>query len=130
MKLHRNGCPHSRLLIVERVLEQGWTLRQAAVAAGVSVRTVSKWLRCFCAEGEQGLLDRSSAPNTVANRAPEDRVQVIAALRRLRLTGAEIAELLEMPPPTVGAILTRIGLARLSRLEPPEPSNRYQRAAR
>ena len=55
---------------------------------------------------------------------------MIAALRRLRLTRAEIAELLEMPLPTVGAILTRIGLARLSRLEPPEPSNRYQRAAR
>jgi transposase InsO family protein len=128
MKLHRNArtCPHSRLLIVERVLEQGWTLRQAATAAGVSVRTVSKWLRLFRAEGEEGLLDRSSAPKTVANRTPEDRVQVIAALRRLRMTGAEIAELLEMPLSTVGAILTRIGLGRLSGLEPPEPPNRYQ----
>jgi transposase len=116
------------LLIVRRVLEQGWTLTQAAAAAGVSVRTVSRWLRSFRAEGEEGLLDRSSAPSTVANRTPEDRVQVIAALRRLRMTGAEIAELLEMPLSTVGAILTRIGLGRLSRLEPPEPANRYQRA--
>jgi transposase InsO family protein len=129
MKLHRNArtCPHSRLLMVRRVLEQGWTLAQAAEAAGVSVRTGSKWLRCYRAEGEAGLVDRSSAPTRVANRTPEDRVQVIAALRRLRMSGAEIAELLQMPLSTVSAILARIGLGRLSRLEPTEPANRYEK---
>ena len=57
MKLHGNArtCLHSRRLIVERVLEQGWTLAQAAEAAGVSVRTVSKWLARFRAEGAEGL---------------------------------------------------------------------------
>jgi transposase len=62
MKLHGNArtCPHSRLLMVQRVESEGWTLAAAAEAAGVSVRTVSKWLRCYRAEGEQGLLDRSS----------------------------------------------------------------------
>ena len=46
MNLHGNArtCPHSRLLMVRRVQEEGWTLTQAAEAAGVSVRTVSKWL--------------------------------------------------------------------------------------
>jgi transposase InsO family protein len=130
MKLHRNArtCPHSRLLIVKRVREEGWTLAQAAEAAGVSVRTVSKWLSCFESEGEEGLLDRSSAPQTVANRTPDDRVEAIACLRRLRLSGAEIAELLAMPYSTVSAILARIGLGRLSTLEPREPANRYEKA--
>jgi hypothetical protein len=92
----------------------------------VSVRTISKWVRRYREEGEQGLLDRSSAPARVSRRTSEDRVELIA-LRRLRLTGAEIAETLAMPLSTVSAVLTRIGLGRLSRLEPPEPPNRYER---
>ncbi len=54
-------------------------------------------------------------------------MQAIAALRRLRMTGAQIAECLSMPLSTVSGILQRIGLGKLSRLEPPEPPNRYQR---
>jgi transposase len=130
MKLHGNArtCPRSRLLMVRRVEEEGWTLAQAAEAAGVSVRTVSKWLACYRAEGEDGLLDRSSAPRSIPHRTSEERVLVIAALRRLRMTAAEIAECLRMPLSTVSAILTRIGLGKRSRLEPPEPPNRYERA--
>jgi transposase InsO family protein len=129
MKLHANArtCPHSRRLAVGRLLEQGWTLAAAAEAAGVSVRTLSKWLRRYREEGEQGLLDRSSAPRVVPGRTSEERIAVIAALRRLRMTGLEIAEALSMPPSTVSAVLTRIGLGKLSRLEPPEPPNRYER---
>jgi transposase InsO family protein len=129
MKLHANArtCPHSRRLAVGRVLEQSWTLRAAAEAAGVSVRTLSKWLRRYREEGEQGLFDRSSTPRSVPGRTPEERVLVIAALRRLRMTAAEIAEALAMPLSTVSAVLSRIGLGRLSRLEPPEPPNRYER---
>jgi transposase InsO family protein len=129
MKLHGNArtCPHSRLLIVRRVEQQGWTLRAAAEAAGVSVRTVSKWLACYRAEGEDGLADRSSAPHLIPHRTSEERVGAIAALRRLRMTAAEIAECLRMPLSTVSAVLTRIGLGKRSRLEPPEPANRYQR---
>ena len=52
---------------------------------------------------------------------------VIASLRRLRMTGAEIAFCLGMPSSTVSAVLLRIGLGKLSRLEPPEPPNRYER---
>jgi transposase InsO family protein len=130
MKLHGNArtCPHSRLLMVRRVELEGWTLGQAAEAAGVSVRTVSKWLACYRAEGEDGLLDRSSAPRSIPHRTSEERVQAIAALRRLRMTAAEIAEVLRMPLSTVSAVLTRIGLGKRSRLEPPEPANRYERA--
>jgi transposase InsO family protein len=129
MKLHRNArtCPHSRLLIVDRVRAEGWPLARAATAAGVSVRTVSKYLRRYEQEGEEGLLDRSSAPGTIPHRTSEERTQAIAALRRLRLTGAQIAELLRMPSSTVSAVLTRIGLGRLSALEPREPANRYEK---
>ena len=128
MKLHANArtCPHSRRLAVGR-LEQGWTLSRVAESAGVSVRTVSKWRCRYRREGEQGLLDRSSAPARIPHRTPEERVEAIALLRRQRLTGWEIAERLGMPLSTVSTVLARIGLGRLSRLEPPEPPNRYQR---
>ena len=78
MRLHGNArtCPHSRRLAVRR-LEQGWTLARAAEAAGVSVRTISKWRRRYRREGEQGLLDRSSAPAWIPHRTPEERVQAI-----------------------------------------------------
>ena len=129
MKLHANArtCPHSRRLAVERVEREGWTLAAAAEAAGVSVRTVSKWRRRYREEGEQGLLDRCSAPSLVPLRTCEQRLALIAALRRLRMTAAEIAETLAMPCSTVSGILTRIGLGKLARLEPAEPANRYEK---
>lgn len=129
LKLHANArtCPHSRRLAVDRVEVQGWTLAAAAEAAGVSVRTISKWRRRYRVEGEQGLLDRCSAPGSVPGRTAEQRVAVIASLRRLRMTGAEIAETLTMPLSTVSGILTRIGLGKLWRLEPAEPANRYEK---
>ena len=73
--------------------------------------------------GDRELRDRSSAPRRVANRTPAERVEVIAKLRRLRMTAAEIAETLGMPLSTVSGILTRIGMGRLGRLglEPAGP---------
>ena len=130
MRLHGNArtCPHSRRLIAVRVLEQGWTLAAAAEAAGASVRTASNWVARYRAEGELGLVDRSSAPLTVPSRTCEERVELVAFLRRLRMTAAEIAEVIGMPLSTVSAVLARIGLGKLSRLEPVEPANRYEKA--
>jgi transposase InsO family protein len=127
MKLHGNArtCPHSRRLLVER-LEAGWTLRQAAAAAGVSVRTAAKWRSRWRCEGEGGLLDRSSRPRRQPRRTPPDRVQAVVRLRRLRMTAAEIAEVLRMALSTVSLILKRVGLGKRSRLEPLEPLNRYE----
>ena len=129
MKLHRNAklSVKGRELLVDRVEDAGWSLTQAAEAAGVSDRTARKWLARHRAEGPAGLFDRSSAPNFVANRVDERRVEVIAALRRLRMTGAEIAETLDMALSTVSGILTRIGLGRLGRLGL-EPAERYEQA--
>jgi transposase InsO family protein len=128
MKLHANArlSVKGRELLVDRVENAGWSLTQAAEAAGVSDRTASKWLARYRAEGSDGLLDRSSAPVVVANRTDERRVEVIAALRRLRFTGAEIAELLGMALSTVSGILTRIGMGKLGRLGL-EPAQRYER---
>jgi transposase InsO family protein len=72
-------------------------------------------------------VDRSSAPGSIPHRTPEDRVEVIAALRRVRFTAAEIALTLGMALSTVSAVLCRIGLGKLSRLEPLAPPNRYER---
>jgi transposase InsO family protein len=129
MKLHGNAALslNQRRRMVRRVVEEGWSLTKAAEAAEVSERTCSKWVGRYRAEGEPGLLDRSSAPASIPHRTPEERVEVIAVLRRLRMTGAEIAFCLAMPLSTVAAVLQRIGLGRLSRLEPPEPPNRYER---
>ena len=130
MKLHANAKlgPKGRLVICRRVIEQGWSLTEAAEAAGVSERTAGKWTRRYRAEGEAGLLDRSSAPRRVHNATPPERVEAIAALRHLRMTGPEIAEVLGMATSTVSAVLLRIGLGRLSRLDPPEPVRRYERS--
>ena len=129
MKLHSNAktCPRSRSLLVTRVLSHGWSRREAAEAAGVSERTASKWLARYRLEGEASLLDRSWRPRRSPSQTSRERVAVIAALRRLRMTAAEIAEALLMPPSTVSALLGRIGLGRRSPLEPPKPPNRYER---
>jgi transposase InsO family protein len=128
MKLHANArlSVKGRELLIERVQRAGWSLTQAAEAAGVSDRTAGKWLARYRAEGAGGLLDRSSAPRTVPNRTEERRVQAIAALRRLRMTGAEIAEVLGMALSTVSGILTAIGMGKLGRLGLERPQ-RYER---
>jgi transposase InsO family protein len=128
MKLHANArtCPKSRRLLVDR-LEAGWSLTVAAEAAGVSERTAAKWLARWRSEGEAGLEDRSSAPKKVPSRLAADRLEAIEALRRLRMTAAEIAEVLGMALSTVSRWLGRIGLGKRSRLTPPEPPNRYER---
>ena len=128
MKVHANAPlgPKGRETMVLRVVADGWSVAEAAAAAGVSDRTCSKWVARYRADGRAGLVDRSSAPNVVANRTDERRIEAIAALRRVRLTGAEIAELLGMALSTVSGILTRIGMGRLGRLGL-APAQRYER---
>ena len=130
MNLHGSAALSlkKRRRVVERVLEGGWTVTEAAEAAEVSVRTARKWVRRFEAEGEVGLLDRSSRPHRSPTATSEERVQLIVQLRRgCRMTGAQIAETLDMPLKTVQGILTRIGLGKLWRLER-EQTVRYERS--
>jgi transposase InsO family protein len=127
MKLHGNArtCPNSRALIARRVLEEHWSLAAAAEAAGVSEPTARKWVHR--ARAGESLEDRCSRPRRSPTRLPGHSVEAIEALRRVRMTAAEIAEVLGLALSTVSLWLRRIGLGKRSRLEPPEPPNRYER---
>jgi len=128
MKLHANAALtlNGRRMLCRRVVDEDWPLTSAAAAAEVSARCARKWVCRYRAAGEAGLLDRSSAPNSCPHRTSDSRVQAIRALRRIRFTGPQIAQLLEMPLSTVSGILTREGMGRLGRLGM-EPSRRYER---
>ena len=128
MKLHANAplSPKGRQVLVDRIQREGLPVQDVAESLGISERTARKWLARYRREGAAGLIDRSSAPNVVANRTDEQTIEAIAALRRLRFTGPEIAEVLDRPVSTVSGILTRIGMGKLGRLGL-EPAQRYER---
>jgi transposase InsO family protein len=128
VKLHGNArlTPVQRRLMCERIDDEGWMVSEAADAAGISERRAYEWLRRW-RDGDRVLEDRSSTPSRIPNRTPTRVVAVIERLRRLRMTSTAIAAKLGMAVSTVGAVLRRIGLHRLSRLEPLEPPNRYCR---
>jgi transposase InsO family protein len=129
MRLHANAALtlRQRRRMVLRVLEQRWSIAEAAAAENTRSKTCGKWVSRYRALGECGLRDRSSAPRHQARQTSPERVAVIAALRRLRFSGPEIADLLEMPISTVSGVLKRIGMGKLGRLGL-EPARRYERA--
>jgi len=131
MEVHARAAlsPIGRRRVVGRVVEEGWRVAVAAQAAGVSERSVYRWLARWRSEGSAGLVDRRSAPKRIPHKTSAERVTAICGLRQTRLTAAEIAEQLRMPLSTVSAVLLREGLGKRSRLAPPEPANRYERAA-
>ncbi len=128
MNLHSKArtCPASRGLIAKRMLKGAWSEDQAATL-GISARTAFKWLSRYRAEGEAGLVDRSSRPHHSPRLTSAERQALIVRLRRSRLTGHQIARRLRMPRSTVARVLKREGLPRLRDLDPPEPVVRYER---
>jgi transposase InsO family protein len=109
----------------QRIREHGWTVRVSAETFGVSERTVFRWLARY--DAGEAMTDRSSAPRSRPSKTPAEVEALIEQLRRRRWTAPRIAAELRMPTSTVCAVLKRIGLNRLWRLEPPEPPNRYCR---
>jgi transposase InsO family protein len=129
MNVHKNArmTVHGRVLLVKRIEEDGWLVAEAAGAAGVSARTAYKWLARYRSGGEPMLCDRPSAPKLRPHATAAAVVEAVEGLRRKRLSGSAIARELGLPRSTVGAILRRLGLGRLSALDPRPPENRYER---
>jgi transposase InsO family protein len=129
MNVHKNArlTRHSRAELVRRVLEQGQRPKVVAMAFGVDVKTVRKWVERFRSEGPGGLSDRSSRPRRLRQPTPAATVEQIIALRRQRWTGQQIARQAKVSPATVGRILRRARLSRIRDLEPPQPVVRYER---
>jgi transposase InsO family protein len=128
MDIHKNArlTPLGREHLVNMVLS-GQTPKAASEAVGVCPRTVRKWVGRFKAGGWAGLHDRSSRPHQLRQPTPQPVIERIEALRRQRWTGAAIAAELGVSPATVSRILKRLGLNKLSALEPAEPVRRYER---
>ena len=129
MDVHKNArsCPASRALLVERVLEQGWSMADAAEAIGVSSRTGWKWLSRYRAEGAAGLRDRSSRPRRIRRVGKRVRQQIID-LRRSRLTCRRIGGLVGRSRATVARVVGTVGLSRLRSLDPLPVVQRYERS--
>ena len=128
MDIHENArlTPRGREHMVTMVLS-GQTPKAVGEAVGVCPRTVRKWVARFEAEGLAGLQDRSSRPDRLRQPTPQAVIDRIETLRRQRLTGKAIAAETGVSPATVSRVLKRLGLNRLSALEPAEPVRRYQR---
>jgi len=126
MQLHANAktTPKMRDLIVRRVVSQNWTYREAAAAAGVSVRTVAKWVARFRGAGQPGFADASSRPHRQPRATPVRTISAIVRLRHLGLPAWQIARRVGRPRSTVAVILRRVGLGRLT--VPLPPPQRYE----
>src|SRR5258707_14588361 len=128
MNMHKNArlTPRGRERIVRQVAS-GQTPEAVAEAAGVCPRTVRKWVDRYRREGLAGLQDRSSRPHRLYRPTAQAIVEQVEQLRRQRHTGKQIAAELGISPATVSRILRRLGLNKLSALEPAEPIRRYER---
>jgi len=127
--LHPNArlTPHGRLLLCLRVEELGWSVGAAAAAAGISRQTASKWLRRFRREGVPGLGDRRCRPHRCPRLLPAVKVKCIVRARlRFRAGPHRLGWMLGLARSTVYAVLRRLGLNRLRRLDPrPASGPRY-----
>jgi transposase InsO family protein len=113
--------------MVRSVVEGGLSKAVAARRFNVTPKIVAKWIKRFHADGRNGLRDRSSRPHSLPSQTPPATCAVVEALRRQRHTGKQIAAEVGVSPATVSRILRRLGLNRLSALEPAEPIRRYER---
>jgi transposase len=131
MDTHQNASltPRGREAMARSVIEGGLSRAAAAHQFHTTPKTVAKWVERFRAEGVTGLQDRSSRPHSSPSQTTPAQCAVIEGLRRQRHTGAQIAADVGVSAATVSRVLKRLGLNRLSALEPAEPIRRYERAA-
>jgi hypothetical protein len=84
MNVHKNArlAPLGRAVMISRIETEGWPVARAAAASGVSRRTAYRWLARWRAEGEAGLVDRSSRPHACPHALPAPVIERIERLRR------------------------------------------------
>jgi transposase InsO family protein len=131
MNTHKNArlTLARRIEMVRDMTMSGLSAAAAGYAHGVSAPTARKWLGRFLAFGEAALVDRSSRPASSPRSISPQKALAIVELRKRRLTQASIARSLGVSESTVGRVLARAGLSKLSDLIPKEPVQRYEHAA-
>jgi transposase len=118
---HRNArlTVHGRRLLVHRVRELGMPVAHVAKTLGISRQCAHRWVARFDAEGDPGLHDRSSRPQTMATRTPAEVEARIVAARVAHRRGQDwLAGELGVPAHTVSRVLRRHDLPRLCTLDP------------
>lgn len=128
MNIHKLArlTPFGREVVVQRVAA-GVPVSTVAREAGVSRQTVYKWCRRAEAEAPNALHDRASTPHHSPQRLVRYRRRQIEKRRRQRWSSRRIAQYYSLPISTVVTEIRRLGLNRLSSLEPPRPVVRYER---
>jgi transposase len=131
MNIHKNArlTLARRIELVQDITVHGLSACVAAQAHGVSAPTARKWLGRYLALGDAGLTDASSRPAHSPRRIEPAKALAVVELRHKRLTQARIAAALSLSRSTVGRVLARAGLSRLSDLQPAEPVVRYEHPA-
>jgi transposase InsO family protein len=131
MNIHKNArlTLLRRIEMVKDMTERGLNACGAASAYGVTAPTARKWLGRYLAAGTAGLSDASSRPACSPRAISPAKALAIVELRHKRLTHARIAAALGVSCSTVGRVLARAGLSRLSDLQPAEPVVRYEHEA-
>jgi transposase InsO family protein len=128
MNIHKLArlTPFGRAVMVQRVAA-GVPVSTVAREAGVSRQTVYKWCRRAEADAPDALHDRASTPHHSPQRLVRYRRRQIEKRRRQRWSSRRIAPYYQLPISTVVTEIRRLGLNRLSSLEPPRPVVRYER---
>lgn len=126
MHCHANArlTPRGRAEVFAAV-EAGMTVSAACLAFRMSRRTYYRWLPRWRAEGETGLIDRSSRPRRSPQRVSLAIERQVAGLREATGFGPDrIGALLGLPASTCHRVLGRLGY--LARVRITEPVVRYE----
>jgi transposase InsO family protein len=95
-------------------VQAGWPAAHVAEQLGISRVTAYKWVRRYRAEGQAGLLDRSSRPHRSPRQVSQVReAEIVAARAELRYGPDRLGPLLGLPPSTVHRVLKRRGISRM-----------------
>ena len=129
MNVHKNArlTAFGRERLVKQVSERVLTPAAASAAAGVSVRSIYKWLSRFKKEGSAGLRDRGSRPKRLRCSLSAKQRLEIERLRRERRPYREICKRVKASLSAVARYAKAIGLNRLEVLEPKPVVVRYEK---